>query len=93
VWGDAFFHPRHRRAAEPILAAAARESELAGARRLEAWFGERPGWWAEELPRLGLVTAPEPNDLALIAFPDNEPEAIANLRDLYYYTMGDGDLF
>ena len=75
-----------------ILAAAVRRPELAGARRLEAWFSPRPGWWYERLPALGLTPEPEPNDLAMMALLDSGEDPVAELADLYY-TMGDGDLF
>ncbi len=92
AWGDALFHPRHLRAAEPILAAALAEPELAGARRVDAWFSGGPPGWDEELARLGFVTGPEPQGLGMIALADAEPEAFERLDEMYT-TMGDGDLF
>ena len=92
LWGDALFDPRHARAAEPILAAALAEPELAGATRMAAWFPERPRWWSGRLAGLGLAARPEPQQLGMVALADAEPEALARLGELYY-TMGDGDLF
>jgi hypothetical protein len=92
VWGDALFHPRHAGAAEPILAAALEVPELAGARRLEAWFPDRPGWWRQRLPALGLAEETHPDGLGMVALADADGDAIDKLGELYY-TMGDGDLF
>ncbi len=92
AWGDALFDPRHTSAAEPILAAALADPELAGARRIEAWFSGGPRRWNEQLAKLGLVTRPEPQGLGMIALADAEPEAFDKLGEMYT-TMGDGDLF
>ncbi len=92
VWGDALFHPRHTAAAAAVLSRAAAEPELTGCQRAVAWFAERPGWWRDHLVQLGFTTAPEPDDLGLVALADAEPDAIALLGRMYY-TMGDGDLF
>ncbi len=92
AWGDALFHPRHVRAAEPILAAALAAPELAGARRIEGWFADNPPWWSERLGELGFSVRPEPQGLGMIALPDAEPEAFDELGKMYV-TMGDGDLF
>ncbi len=92
AWGDALFHPRHCQAAEPILAAALAEPELAGAQRVDAWFSGGPPRWDEQLAKLGFVTRPEPQGLGMIALADTEPGAFDRLGEMYT-TMGDGDLF
>ena len=92
VWGDALFRPDHLRAVEPILAAALAEPELAGSRRIEAWFSGAPAGWDEQLERLGFGVRPEPQGLGLIALGDAEPGAFESLGGMYT-TMGDGDLF
>ncbi len=92
AWGDALFDPRHTSAAEPILAAALAEPELAGARRIEAWFSGGPARWNRQLAKLGFLTRPEPQGLGMIALADAEPEAFDKLGEMYT-TMGDGDLF
>ncbi len=92
VWGDALFHPRHAGAAESLLAAAVRRPELAGARRLEAWFSPRPQWWSRRLPDLGFTAETQPDGLGMVALEDGEDDAIVRLGEMYY-TMGDGDLF
>ncbi len=90
--GDALFDRRHCQAAEPILATALAEPELAGARRIEAWFSGGPPRWDEQLAKLGFLTRPEPQGLGMIALSDTEPEAFDRLGEMYT-TMGDGDLF
>ncbi len=92
AWGDALFHPRHLRAAEPILATALADPDLAGAKRIDAWFSGGPPRWDEQLAQLGFVTRPEPQGLGMIALADTEPEAFDRLGEMYT-TMGDGDLF
>ncbi len=92
AWGDALLDPRHARASGPLLAAALAEPELAGARRIEAWFPDRPAWWSRRLAELGFAAAPEPQGLGMVALADAEPQAFDALGQLYY-TMGDGDLF
>jgi len=92
VWGDALFHPRHAGAAESLLAAAVRRPELAGARRIEAWFSPRPAWWSGRLPGLGFTAGTQPDGLGMVALEDGDDDAITHLGELYY-TMGDGDLF
>ena len=92
AWGDALFDPRHGQAAEPILAAALAEPDLAGARRIDAWFSGGPPSWDEQLVKLGFVARPEPQGLGMIALADTEPEAFDRLSEMYT-TMGDGDLF
>ncbi len=92
AWGDALFHPRHLRAAEPLLATALTEPELVGARRIDAWFSGGPAGWDQQLASLGFSVHPEPQGLGMIALADTEPEAFARLGEMYT-TMGDGDLF
>lgn len=93
IWGDALFEPRHALgAARAILAAAVRTPGLAGARRIEGWFSNRPAWWHALLPELGFERRDEPNQLAFIYFPDGEPDCPETLQRLYY-TLGDVDLF
>ncbi len=91
-WGDAFFHPRHLLAAEPILAAALTQPEFSGTRLIDAWFSGGPPGWDDQLERLGFTARPEPQGLGMIALADAEPEAFDRLGEMYT-AMGDGDLF
>ncbi len=91
-WGDAFFHPRHLRAAEPILAAALTQPEFSSTRLVDAWFAGGPPGWDDQLERLGFTVRPEPQGLGMIALADAEPEAFDRLGEMYT-AMGDGDLF
>lgn len=92
VWGDALFQPRHRQAAATVLRKALEQPENAGVTRVEAWYSSHPEWWLETLAELGFQSSAEPNELALMALPEAEPEATAHLSGMYY-SMGDGDLF
>lgn len=93
IWGDAFFHPRHRRSVGPMLTAASELLADGGEPlAIEAWFSERPEWWAAHLSELGFTRRPHPQGLGFMALPDGEPGATEHLPELYY-SMGDGDLF
>jgi hypothetical protein len=90
LWGDALFDPhwpdapaillRHMAAVYPVT-------------RIEAWFPPRPSWFASVLGELRFVSAPEPQDLALMCVPFTIPDATRRMRESLYYTMGDSDLF
>ena len=92
VWGDALYLRRHRSAAVAVLRRALELPEFQGVTGVDAWFSSHPSEWLEQLAELGFASRPEPNDLALMALPEAEPEAAESLARLYY-TMGDGDLF
>ena len=92
-WGDALFDPRHARAAEPILAAALAEPELAGAARVAAWFPERPPWWSARLAELGFERRdPSRRSLGMVALADGEPEAFDDARRAVLHDGGRGSL-
>ena len=90
LWGDALFEPRHADAVEILIRHVASSSP---ARRIEAWFPDRPQWFDATLSRLGFVTAPQPQGLAAVCVPFALPAPIEILRESLYYTMGDSDLF
>ncbi len=92
LWGDALFDPRYPEAVARLLHTAVDGPVGQGASRIEAWFPDRPAWLGAELDRLGLLNAPEPNDLSMICLPFTEPHSGELLRRLYC-TMGDSDLF
>lgn len=92
IWGDALIHPRHRRSAGPLLAAAMERFGEGTSLAIEAWFSRGPEWWTSRLPELGFCRQPQPQKLGFMALPDSEPGATEHLPELYY-TMGDGDLF
>jgi hypothetical protein len=59
---------------------------------VEAWVTARPAWWRPLLAGLGFVAEPEPNGLGLVFVPfEVDPEA--QMRERFYYMMGDSDLF
>ncbi|MEM9557023.1 MAG: hypothetical protein AAGC60_22385 [Acidobacteriota bacterium] len=90
-WVDALTTPRHAGAAADLLAAALHLPEHAGVEEVTAWFPDRPAWWHRQVEALGLVRAPEPDDLALMTVPHQRPDAADRLRHAYY-TRGDSDL-
>jgi len=92
TWGDALVAPEAGHAAGALAAAAIAAEPAGSLERLEGWFTTQPGWWSTALADLGLLEAPEPQDLGLIYVPFLEAEPADGFRSLYY-TWGDGDLF
>jgi hypothetical protein len=94
LWGDALFDPDHPEALSAALrsAIAIPGAEVDGGARVEGWFSRHPPWWPERLAALGFAAAPDPQDLGMVFVPFLEcPDD--ELRQRYYLTMGDGDLF
>jgi hypothetical protein len=92
LWCDALFLPEHAAAADDLLRAALGHPAFQGVRTIEAWFPPRPQWWRQKLGNLGFSARPEPHDLAVMLVPHLEQDADRLLRDVAYYTLGDGDL-
>ncbi len=92
VWGDALFDPGEARAPAALLAAVVAAPEHAGARRVEGWLCDRPGWWRRAVEELGFEARPEPEGLGLVYAPFTGDPAPALHRD-FHYTKGDFDLF
>lgn len=88
--GDALFDPVDPGALEVALRHLAPQYPVD---RIEGWFPERPGWFAETLKRIGLHPGQEPQDLALMCTPFLRPDAVDRMRNDFYYTLGDSDLF
>ena len=93
VWGDGLFHPQHPQVAGALLAQALATPAAEGVTQVGAWFPERPPWLASELQGLGFESRPEPQDLALMSVPFEDPAAPEDLGRELYYAMGDSDLF
>lgn len=93
IWGDALVHPEHPDAVGSLLRAAVTSPIGRDARRIQGWFSPRPTWFAAILDGLGFRIEPEPQDLALMCVPWQEPDAAAQMRRELYYTYGDSDLF
>jgi hypothetical protein len=60
---------------------------------IEAWFPMRPRFFDEQLQSLGFEIRPEPQDLSLMCVPFLWPNVVQRLREDFYYTWGDSDLF
>lgn len=93
IWGDALFDKADPECVKAVLLhlmthPASKESDF-----IECWFPQRPGWWDKILNDIGFKNMEEPNKLHFCIgnFIDNNlPEII---RNNFYYTMGDSDLF
>jgi hypothetical protein len=92
AWADALFDPHHLACAGDLLWHALALPENQGVTAIEAWFPPRPGWFWPRLSALGFSARPEPHDLSLMLVPHQECDAPNLVRELFYYTLGDGDL-
>ena len=96
VWGDALVDPERPEALTLVLAdtLAALEADpsATGVKEVSGWFGGAPPGLVQSLEKLGFQRTREPDDLALMCVPFEEPEAPEALKDLFY-TLGDSDLF
>jgi SAM-dependent methyltransferase len=97
IWGDALFDNRFLDGASFLLrhAAAACSPPVEG---IDAWFSRNPSWWPEHLGSIGFEAAPQPDGLTLCyrTFRNTllSGDAVTErLRDHFYYTRGDSDLF
>jgi len=92
IWGDGICEPS---AADglALLLAAALEAGPARPERVEGWFSPRPLWWQRALEGLGFLPAPDPQDLVFTCVGGREPQPATALRDTFYLTRGDSDLF
>jgi hypothetical protein len=90
TWGDALFDPSHADAVEVLLrhVVPAYPVDL-----IEAWFPMRPRFFDEQLHSLGFEIRPEPQDLSVMCVPFLWPEVVRHMREDFYYTWGDSDLF
>ena len=93
IWGDALFHPRYPELARLLLSSLRRNPLSLGTQSLEGWFPSRPEWSDALISGLGFQAAQEPNNLHFtrVAFAHNDIDG--PLRERFYYTMGDSDLF
>ena len=92
IWGDALFD-RHFPEAPQYLLNSLFVDEFSGRESVEGWFSRHPDWWSRQLEGLGFQMAPEPNSLVPCFVVFDDPSIIETLRNYFYYTMGDSDLF
>ena len=96
-WGDAFFDSRRLDGLSYLFYHLAAEY-FPGAESIQAWFSPHPEWWSNHLKTLGFESVREPDDLAFCYHTfwndilDNK-KLHKKLKDSFYYTWGDSDLF
>lgn len=88
--GDVLIDPRHGQALEVALRHLAHVFPV---EQIEGWFPRRPKWIDDLMESLGMELRPEPQDLSLMCVPFVRADAVAEMRESFYYTMGDSDLF
>lgn len=93
LWGDALFTPGAFDCLKAVLCKLREHPISSGAEFIECWFPPRPSWWDNMLCQLGFLQESEPSGLHFTGPVFNDPESPATLRALFYYAMGDSDLF
>ena len=93
IWGDALFDKEYPEAAGYLLNYVLSTSFCRGVERIEGWFSKNPVWWNGILDRLGFELTTEPNNLFPCFYILRDDDTLAKLRNYFYYTMGDSDLF
>jgi SAM-dependent methyltransferase len=92
IWGDALFDSRYLEAAKFMLSSLFTK-EFSGYECIEGWFPQHPEWWVHQLKRLGFTPTDEPNNLTPGFVIFEEPIRLEKLKNYFYYTIGDSDLF
>lgn len=92
IWGDALFDRRFPEAPRYLLCRLFTD-EFSGSGSIEGWFSRHPDWWGRQLESLGFQIGPEPNNLVPCFVIFGDPSIIETLRNYFYYTIGDSDLF
>ncbi len=90
VWGDALFDPNDLDAMDAALRHVVPSYPVDA---VEAWFPPRPLFFHDALQRLGFVTHPEPQDLAVMCVPFTWSDVVERMRADLFYSWGDSDLF
>jgi len=93
IWGDALFDREYPDAVEYLLTHLLSMPQCKGIERIEGWFSRNPAWWNEILDQLGFELMDEPNNLFPCFFILTDNGIIEKLKEYFYYTMGDSDLF
>ena len=97
LWGDALFDRRRIKGVAHLLRHVTAKA-FPGMKTISAWFSKNPGWWHHHLLSLGFKPGPEPDGLTLCYRRFENPVMDAEttterLRNSFYYTKGDSDLF
>lgn len=93
IWGDALFLPGKKEYLFAILKALCRHPISRGAKYIEGWFPPRPLWWHEFMEEIGFRASRELSNLHLTGPTFSSPELQYLMKENFYYTMGDSDLF
>ncbi len=99
--GDALFvrQPQSLKAARLGLNMALCHLNRSGCeiRQIQGWFSQTPSWWVDILKALNFCPSPQPDGLTLCISPFSSPFSKATdldvLREQWYFTQGDSDLF
>ncbi len=92
IWGDALFDIKYPESVSYLLYTLLND-HFQGVETVEGWFSPHPEWWSSLLKELGFHTVQEPNDLTPGFVLFNDTSLLEKLKEYFYYTMGDSDLF
>lgn len=93
VWGDALFDSSDPDCVKAVLLHLRKQPLAHGTEFIECWFPERPGWWDALLRGLGFKSETEPNKLHFCIGNFSDAKLPETIKENFYYTMGDSDLF
>lgn len=93
IWGDALFMPGDSNSVRTLFGYLQKHALATDADFIECWFPPRPAWWDTLLQTLGFETKEEPNKLHITPPVFTNTDATDTLKNYFYYTMGDSDLF
>lgn len=93
IWGDAMFREGDIEGVRSLLCYVKSLPLAGGADFIESWFPGKPEWWDVILEKIGFTREDEPLGLRLTGPVFNDPQAPEILREHFYYTLGDSDLF
>lgn len=92
IWGDALFEPHDIESVRIMFFHLLKSPYSQGVETVEGWFSLRPAWWNRILDSLGFDRGSEPSNLHFTG-PITDLEALSMLKEDFFYTMGDSDLF
>ncbi len=92
IWGDALFDNRYLETVSYLLHSLLKQY-FGGVKTIEGWFSPHPEWWSSLLEELSFSIIPEPDELTpgFVIFGDQS--IMEKLKNHFYYTYGDSDLF
>lgn len=92
IWGDALFERKYAYAVSFMLDYLLKHifMDMTG---IEGWFSPVPEWWTDLLRDAGFQVMKEPNELVSGVTLFESTSTLEFLKNHFYYTMGDSDLF